>query len=78
MYASKSTFPKKVVSKINSGYRMPTPRGCPPVVARIMKACWHADPTKRPSFLVITSLLTTRTSFISTTTKLKSDVELYY
>ena len=37
---------------------MPTPRGCPPVVSRIMKSCWHADPKKRPSFLSITNSLT--------------------
>ena len=41
---------------------MPVPRGCPPMVARVMKACWHADPNKRPSFLLIATLLTTKVS----------------
>lgn len=55
-----SSFFSKILSKISNGYRMPIPRGCPPVVARIMKACWHVDPAKRPSFLLITTLLTTK------------------
>jgi serine/threonine protein kinase len=57
----------QVISKINDGYRMPTPRGCPPMIGRIMKACWHIDPSKRPSFLAITSLLTTRMALSPTT-----------
>lgn len=48
--------------KVNEGYRLPTPRGCPPVVARLMKACWHSDPLKRPSFILITTLLTSKVS----------------
>lgn len=32
------------------------------MVARVMKACWHADPSKRPSFLLIATLLTTKVS----------------
>lgn len=32
------------------------------MVARVMKACWHADPNKRPSFLLIATLLTTKVS----------------
>ena len=46
---------------------MPTHRGCPPVVARIMKSCWHADPKKRPSFLLITTLLTTKFTTLQAT-----------
>ena len=50
----------QVAMQINNGYRLPIPRGCPAVVARVMKACWHSEPQKRPSFLVIATLLTTR------------------
>ena len=46
--------------KVTQGYRMPTPRNCPPVVARVIKACLDIDPAKRPSFLVIVSFLTTK------------------
>ena len=56
----------QVAMKINEGYRLPTPRGCPAVVSRVMKACWHANPAKRPSFLLITTLLTSRVSTNST------------
>jgi serine/threonine protein kinase len=52
-----------VVSKINEGLRLPVPRGAPSIVAKIMKACWHRNPSKRPSFLLISTLLSTRTSF---------------
>lgn len=44
---------------IAQGMRLPVPKPYPPTVARIMKACWHQNPAKRPSFLLISSLLTT-------------------
>jgi serine/threonine protein kinase len=51
------------VSKVNEGLRLPIPRGSPSIVAKIMKACWHKNPNKRPSFLVISTLLSTKTTF---------------
>ena len=42
------------------GRRLEIPQLCPPLVARIMKACWHKEPDRRPSFLLITTLLTTK------------------
>ena len=50
----------QVAMQVNRGYRLPIPRGCPGVVARVMKACWHSEPRKRPSFQVIAVLLTSR------------------
>ena len=46
--------------KVTSGYRMPIPRGCPGIAAKIMRACWQHSPRKRPSFLLISNLLTQR------------------
>ena len=43
---------------VTRGYRLPLPRRSPLTVRRIMKACWHPNPVKRPSFLLITTLLT--------------------
>ena len=48
----------QVVAKVVSGYRMPVPEKCPELVGKIMKACWHPDPRKRPDFKLIISLLT--------------------
>ena len=48
----------EMIAKVANGYRMPVPRGRPPLVIRIMKACWNKDPAKRPSFLLISNLLT--------------------
>jgi len=53
----------EVAMKVTTGYRLPVPRRCPPVVARIMKACWHANPSKRPSFRLILILLSTKVTF---------------
>lgn len=50
----------QVATRVSQGYRMPIPRGCPPVVARVVKACWHSEPRKRPSFLLIATLLSTK------------------
>ena len=52
--------PFEVVSKLKDGYRLPLPRGIPRVLGDIMKACWKEDPSKRPSFLLICTLLTTK------------------
>ena len=54
--------------QVGAGYRLPIPRHIPPVVARIMKACWHNNPEKRPSFLLISTLLTTKVTFENCTT----------
>ncbi|CAI2320589.1 unnamed protein product [Caenorhabditis sp. 36 PRJEB53466] len=39
----------QVKQKVRAGYRLPVPAGMPRDVADIMKECWHADPTKRPT-----------------------------
>ena len=46
-----------IVSKLQKGYRLPLPRKIPFVLGSIMKSCWHEDPSKRPSFLLICMLL---------------------
>ena len=50
----------RIVAKVASGYRLPLPEGCPELVGKIMTACWQKDPGKRPTFLLISSLLTRR------------------
>ena len=50
----------EIFSKLKEGYRLPLPRGIPQVLGDIMKACWKEDPSKRPSFLLICTLLTTK------------------
>ena len=52
--------PFQIVSKLKDGYRLPLPRRIPPVLGDIMKACWKEDPSKRPSFLLICTVLTTK------------------
>jgi serine/threonine protein kinase len=42
---------------LTRGQRPPVPPGCPVKYAALMKACWHADPTKRPSFTQIIDCL---------------------
>ncbi|KAG9350683.1 hypothetical protein JZ751_024572 [Albula glossodonta] len=41
---------KEVKEKVEQGYRMEAPEECPPSIYVLMKACWEADPGKRPSF----------------------------
>ena len=43
---------------VKEGLKVPIPETFPPTAKRIMKACLLADPTRRPSFLLIASLLT--------------------
>lgn len=52
----------QLVIEVTRGYTMPVPNACPAIVARIMKACWRLKPSKRPSFLLI-SILLTRSNF---------------
>ena len=49
---------EEMISNVARGFRMPVPRGRPPLLIKIMKACWNENPMKRPSFLLISNLLT--------------------
>ena len=48
----------QVAVGVNQGLRLSIPEDYPPTVVSIMKACWQLSPSKRPSFLLISSLLT--------------------
>nr|BAG55494.1 protein tyrosine kinase [Monosiga ovata] len=41
---------KEVVQKLAEGYRMPSPRGCPEGLYKIMMDCWKTNPDERPTF----------------------------
>lgn len=42
---------KDVVPRVEKGYKMDAPDGCPPAVYEVMKNCWHLDAATRPTFL---------------------------
>lgn len=42
---------KDVVPRVEKGYKMDAPDGCPPAVYDVMKNCWHLDAATRPTFL---------------------------
>uniref|UniRef100_A0A7N6BFD8 Tyrosine-protein kinase n=1 Tax=Anabas testudineus TaxID=64144 RepID=A0A7N6BFD8_ANATE len=44
---------KEVVPRVEKGYKMDAPDGCPPVVYDLMKQCWTLDPVMRPSFRML-------------------------
>ena len=46
-----------VIASVSAGKRLDIPEKCPTKVGQVMQACWNADQTKRPSFLVIANLL---------------------
>ena len=48
---------KKCLEHITKGYVLAVSPTCPDKVGRIMRACWSQSPTKRPSFLYISHLL---------------------
>ena len=50
----------QMVVNVSNGYRLPIPRGCPGLAKKIMRACWKQDPKERPTFLLISNLLTAR------------------
>lgn len=58
LYPYPSLQNDEVIKSVTGGYRMPAPRHAPPLVVRIIKACWNSEPSKRPSFLLISNLLT--------------------
>ena len=39
-----------VVGRIEAGERLPLPKGCPPVLYRLMTECWAYEPADRPTF----------------------------
>lgn len=41
---------QEVLEKIEMGYRMPQPHGCPDQFYNIMKDCWRQEAKERPSF----------------------------
>ena len=51
----------QVPMKVHLGHRLSIPTAYPSTVASIMKACWQRKPEKRPSFLLISTLLTNMT-----------------
>jgi hypothetical protein len=42
-----------VLDKLESGYRMGRPEGCPLEIYQLMRHCWDVDPDLRPSFHAI-------------------------
>ncbi|XP_065907462.1 uncharacterized protein [Dysidea avara] len=46
-----------VIAQVSAGIRLEIPEKCPKTVGQVMQACWNADYTKRPSFLVIANIL---------------------
>jgi len=39
-----------VINRVETGYRLPPPKGCPKVVHTLMLDCWGEDKNKRPKF----------------------------
>ncbi|XP_057203271.1 tyrosine-protein kinase CSK [Triplophysa rosa] len=44
---------KEVVPRVEKGYKMDPPDGCPAAVYDLMKQCWTLDAAGRPSFLML-------------------------
>ena len=40
----------EVLAKVEQGYRMPPPPGCPDPLYQIMLSCWKSEPDERPTF----------------------------
>ncbi|XP_051909507.1 tyrosine-protein kinase Blk [Hippocampus zosterae] len=47
----------EVVRKLECGFRMPCPEGCPPELYRVMTACWKERPEERPTFEFLQNVL---------------------
>ena len=48
----------EVLEKVEQGYHMPPPTGCPDHLYNLMQYCWKADPEQRYTFEALKSLLT--------------------
>nr|XP_058972509.1 ephrin type-A receptor 4-like [Pocillopora verrucosa] len=46
-----------VIRRVEAGYRLPPPQGCPKIIHSLMIECWHKDKTKRPNFSDIVTRL---------------------
>ncbi|XP_065899232.1 uncharacterized protein [Dysidea avara] len=47
----------ETIEKVDTGYRLPPPPGCPRAIYRVMIKCWNSEPKSRPQFAQITQLL---------------------
>ena len=43
----------ETLQKLEQGYRMPCPPGCPQALYTIMLACWSTDEDERPTFICL-------------------------
>lgn len=41
---------KEIQSNVQSGYRLPQPKNCPPAVYEVLLLCWSENPEDRPNF----------------------------
>ena len=46
-----------VLKKVEHGYIMDAPEGCPPAVYELMRKAWNLNPELRPSFYEVKSML---------------------
>eukprot|EP00731_Ephydatia_muelleri_P015159 Em0008g879a len=53
-----------VVQKVDSGYRLPSPPGCPQLIYQLMIQCWNPDTYSRPAFRDIYLSLHQSTEFV--------------
>ncbi|XP_065899233.1 uncharacterized protein [Dysidea avara] len=54
----------ETVEKVDTGYRLPPPPGCPRTIYRVMIKCWNPEPKPRPEFGQITQLLAGNHSYV--------------
>ncbi|XP_065899303.1 uncharacterized protein [Dysidea avara] len=54
----------EALQKVDAGYRLPPPPGCPRAIYRVMIRCWDPEPKSRPQFQQITQLLASNHSYL--------------
>ena len=55
--------PFQMAMQVIHGVRLSIPQDYPETVQRVMKACWQKEPSKRPSFLLISTLIDDEVAF---------------